>query len=273
MADNLTAFCGDTIQFSHIFDPLDTVVTIGSVTVKIIDTAAPGDPTPLVAAGTAASSAAYDGDDAGPNAWRIFYSWATPATPAEAKYYLTVTYTPSGGTAISETFTGIIELWPLGSYFDRYIAFISDLLQESEMGERQAELGLRDYRRALQSALAAYNAAVEPATDATLSHTADTLTAGHFESVCWYAAALALIGPQAVAYLRTATPEIAAQFVNREPRASTAVYIALQWLKRADAYWAAIGGSSGVRTGLLTISDPAPWSIWTDDLADTLGVG
>lgn len=241
---------------------------------KIVDTADPAG-TPLVAAGTLAFSEAYSGagEDAGAFAKRVFYSWATPEDPAEAKYYLTVTYTPSGGTAVSETFTGIIELWPKGSYLDRYIAFIQDLLQESELGERQAELGLRDYRRALQTALAAYNADVEPDTDATLSHTADTLTAGHFESVCWYAAAVALLGPQAVAYLRTATPEIAAQFVNREPRASTAVYIAQQWLKRAQELWATYGGGGGVQTGTLSldVTELAPYQVWREDLADWLG--
>ena len=269
MADNLECFVGGTFQWSHILD-WPVAVTIGSVTCTIVDVT---DPTTPLVDEAAGSSADYDEDDAGANAKRVFYTWAVPADPLEAQYYLTVTFTPSGGTAITKTFDGTIEVWPKGSYLDRYINFIKDLLQESEVGDAQAELGRRDYRRALQTALAAYNADVEPDTDATLSHTADTLTAGHFESVCWYAGAIALLGPQAVAYLRTATPEIAAQFVNREPRSASAVAIAKEWLKRAQELWASYGGAGGVQTGTLSldVTELAPYQVWREDLADWLG--
>jgi hypothetical protein len=273
VSDNLEAFCGDTLQISHIFDP-EIAVTISAVECAIIDVEDP-DGVPLVAAGVG-DSEAYSGRnvDASALAERVWYNWATPDTGVEARYYLSFTYTPTGGTALIKTFAGSVELWPRGSYLDRYLVFIQDLLQESELGERQAELGLRDYRRALTLALASYNELLVDvlAAPATLTHLADTLTAGHFASVCWVAAAIALLGPQAVAYLRTSTPEIAAQFVNRDPRANTAVFIAREWLRMAKALWSSYAGADGLQTGSLSISDVSPWEVERTDIATWAGV-
>lgn len=81
-----------------------------------------------------------------------------------------------------------------------------------------------------------------------LSHTADTIPAYHFEALCKFAAGVVLLGPQAFLYLRTNAPEIGAQFLNYEPRSNSAHKFGLALMEQAMSEWESVGVNAAANT-------------------------
>lgn len=140
MADDLIFPLGTTARIVHTVTA-DDPFAVSAVTISIFNLA-----------GTAIVTAATGDFDSAEEATshQVYYLW-TPATADDYTYALS--YTVGGQTLVLR---GRVLVWPLASKFDPYIARIQSWLQETEIGEAQQKLSLRDYRDAVRNAVRVY---------------------------------------------------------------------------------------------------------------------
>jgi hypothetical protein len=94
-----------------------------------------------------------DDNDDDATEWEIYYLW-TPVVAGD--YGIRMLWTAGEETRPSKTFDRAL-VWPVTSRLDRYIARVMDLVQETEQGDSQQRLSLRDYRNALKATAEGYS--------------------------------------------------------------------------------------------------------------------
>ncbi|HEU4751463.1 MAG TPA: hypothetical protein VFU47_00045, partial [Armatimonadota bacterium] len=133
MADDLISVVGGQCLIDHQITPEDGSI-IATATVSIYDPA--GAKVIDAASMTVTAGDGTNGYDDG--AYGVKYAFTTTGQdPGNYTYAIT----PNTGPTIRGTFT----LWPEWSALDPYVQQIQDLLQDTEMGEAQRFLSLRDY--------------------------------------------------------------------------------------------------------------------------------
>jgi hypothetical protein len=147
VADDLISVEDVPFRISHKLTPAEgsDTFTVTSATVSIFNSAG----TELVAA--TAASAESPGFGVSTAALVVYYDY-TPTDPGDFSYVLLPLI---GGARI--TLRGRFTVWPKFSLLDRYIGRIQGWLQETEIGEAQQDLSLRDYRDALAVAVRAFS--------------------------------------------------------------------------------------------------------------------
>lgn len=116
-----------------------------------------------------------------------YYDWSVPATAGDYKF----SFEFLNGT-LPQFEQGFVLVWPRTSKLDRYIERVKGWVQETEMGELQQALSLRDYRDALAAAVRDYSRKSPRLVQKDVSLTASqweydlsTLTAGASPAASW----------------------------------------------------------------------------------------
>jgi hypothetical protein len=250
VSDDLISVVGGQLLVDHqITPPTGTAITGAALTVFDRTGAKP-----LGLDGAVMTVTTGDGDNGyDDGAYGVSYAITTDDLEPGNYTYLVL---PNTGQPIR----GVLTLWPQWSALDAYIQQVQDLLQDTEAGEDQRFLSLRDYQRSLAAAGVAY---AKDRDAITLDHETDELAAtGYAEPFCLWAAGWCMAFPLANKAAQTNEPQVEAGVVSYKTIRDQRYAQGMAMMKQAAGQW----GESGVLTGTLTVDSLGPQAQYEADL-------